>query len=58
MSTPTFTEYWNLTNKTGLKEKLAKRWRYLPPNLRISIINKVKDLKTKPAAETYLNIGR
>ena len=58
MGAPTFTDFWNLTTKCGFKERLAKRWFYLPSNHKVIIYNKVKELKTKPAAETYLNIGR
>ena len=58
INVPNFSDYWNLTSKVGFKEKLAKRWHYLPTNHKIVIFNKVKELKTKPNPETYLNIGR
>jgi len=58
MTTPTFTDYWKLTTKCGFKEKLAKRFHYLPTNHKILLFKKVKDLKIKPNPETYLNIGR
>lgn len=55
---PTFTDFWNLTSKIGFKERLAKRWFYLPSNHKIIIFNKVRELKIKPNAEEYLNRGR
>lgn len=55
---PTFSEFFKLTTRTGHKEKLAKRFHYLPTNHKILLFNKVKDLKIKPNPETYLNIGR
>ena len=58
MEAPNFTDFWNLTSKVGLKERLAKRWFYLPSNHKIIIFNKVKELKVKPNPEEYLNRGR
>ena len=55
---PTFSEFFRLTDRTGLKEKLAKRWHYLPNNHKIIIFEKVKNLKVKPSAEQYLNLGK
>lgn len=55
---PTFSDFWNLTSKVGFKERLAKRFHYLPTNHKIIIYNKVKDLKVKPDPQEYLNIGR
>jgi uncharacterized protein (DUF1919 family) len=58
LQAPVFSEFWDLTNKTGFKEKLAKRWHYLPHNHKIIIFEKVKNLKEKPSAEQYLNLGK
>lgn len=55
---PTFTEFWNLTSKVGFKERLAKRFHYLPTNHKIAIFEKVKALPVKPDPEKYLNLGR
>ena len=57
---PTFSEFFQLTTKAGsvTKEVLGKRWHYLPDNHKIMIFEKVKNLKVKPSAEQYLNLGK
>ena len=58
LQVPVFSEFWDLTNKTGFKERMAKRFHYLPDNHKIMIFEKVKNLKVKPSAEQYLNLGK
>jgi hypothetical protein len=58
MEAPNFSDFWILTTKKGLKERMAKRFHYLPHLHKINIYNKVKALKVKPDPEQYLNIGR
>ena len=58
MTSITFTKFWLQTDRTGLKEKMAKRWFYLNDELRITIYNKALNDIPKKSAETYLNIGR
>ena len=58
MNSITFTKFWLQTDRTGLKERMAKRWFYLNDDLRITLYNKALFEKVKQPAETYLNIGR
>jgi len=58
MTNITFTKFWLQTDRTGLKERMAKRWFYLNEDLRISIYNKALSDKPKKPADYYLNIGR
>ena len=51
---PMFADYWPLTDKSGYKERLAKRFNHLPAIRRIAIMEQVKNLKTPPNPETYL----
>jgi len=51
---PMFADYWPLTDKSGFKERLAKRFNHLPPIRRVQIMEQVKNLSVKPNPETYL----
>jgi hypothetical protein len=55
---PTFAEFWPMTTKIGRKELFAKRWVYLPDNLKIKVFEKVQAMTTKPNPETILNNGK
>ena len=58
MNSITFTKFWLQTDRTGLKERMAKRWFYLNEDLRITLYNKALSDNPKKPAETYLNIGK
>ena len=55
---PTFADFFRLTNRTGRKELMSKRWLNIPHWKRVEIYNKALSDNPKKPAETYLNIGK
>ncbi len=55
---PTFADFFRLTNRTGRKELMSKRWLNIPHWKRVEIYNKALSDKIKKDPEFYLNIGR